>query len=156
MKDTVVAINRVNRNQETVLFGLDPHKAAFEPVRPAPPVPINGATNGFRSADMADGDDAAVRAALEKLSIEEQVSFRAFSPWGCSMRRQGPWSRLISRPVCSVRSVVVHAQCGLPLAPLASRFSGPGETNIIRRDVLVSHVTLDLPFRRFGLQLWKS
>jgi hypothetical protein len=79
MKDSAVAVDRFNRNQEHALFGLDQHKAAFEPTRLAPPVPTNGSatTNAFHSANMTDEDDAAVRAALEKLSVEEQVSFRA-------------------------------------------------------------------------------
>ena len=140
MKDAV-AIDRVNNcHQDSIRFGLDQQKTAFEPLRAVPllPASVNGtATNGFHSANMADADDIAVRTALAKLSVEEQVSrllalLFAVSVGLARCASRAPGASNI-RPACSVRSVFMHAQCSIPPCPAPRRvLLRAGETKIIR------------------------
>jgi hypothetical protein len=124
MKDAV-AINRVNSShQDSISFGLDQHKTAFEPLRAAPTV--NGTATNGHDPSMANPDEVAVRTALAKLSVEEQVSHFAglapSLPWGWARCAQGwPLARLISRPACSVRTGLMHSQCSIPPCPAPRR-----------------------------------
>jgi hypothetical protein len=132
MKDAVT-IDRVNNcHQDSIRFGLDQHKTALEPLRavPLPPASVNGtATNRFHSANMADADDIAVRTALAKLSVEEQVSrllalLVAF-PWGWLGVPAGPLARLISDQHARSGACACTPNAAYPLAPrLAVCFSG--------------------------------
>jgi hypothetical protein len=85
MKDVGVAVDRVNHSPESVPFNLDHHKTnkTLPVVQPAklPPSCTDGRCfaaaynlHDPKSVGMASQEEATIREALNKLSLEEQVS----------------------------------------------------------------------------------